>query len=184
MPSDEHDRGPREVPACESLRSLRRDVLDWINVCGLAGNPVYGDVAALEPFPVLWIAGSNSQKAEISRRRTFLEQLARLVGLAVRIIESQSTKPRIERIQRPRRPRYISKREKKILEVIKRGVEGRTYCIVVDNEGVAAPRPWIDDGWPGSYVKAYDSTGHIDWKKRIQDEKSRVLKKAKQFPSS
>jgi hypothetical protein len=49
-------------------------------------------------------------------------------------------------------------------------MRGLDYCRLVD-ERTAIPELWRADGCPATYEKAYRD---VDWRKRIQDEKTRV----------
>lgn len=71
-----------------------------------------------------------------------------------------------------RRPRdkQLQARQRKIIEVAKRGVTGLRYCQVLATEGLETPQRWQSEGCPKSYPAAYQ---HPDskWRARITDEK-------------
>jgi hypothetical protein len=70
----------------------------------------------------------------------------------------------------------LSAHEKAVWNIIQRGLRGQTYCREVDRAGARPRKEWILDGCPGTYQGAY-LLGQ-PWKKRIQDEKSRIQRKA------
>jgi hypothetical protein len=63
------------------------------------------------------------------------------------------------------------RRRKQIRGVMQKGKRGRPYCQLLDNEGIKPPRKWLEEGCPDTYGEAYKSS---KWRKRIQDEKSRL----------
>ena len=52
-------------------------------------------------------------------------------------------------------------------------MKGMDYCREVDRRRLTIPQTWKEDGWPGSYAKAYSDP---KWAKRIQDQKSKLRK--------
>jgi hypothetical protein len=71
----------------------------------------------------------------------------------------------------------LGDREKKIWKVIQRGSKGPQYCRELDNEKVSPRTRWKRDGCPSTYLAAFY---HPDptWRQRIQNEKSKVHRKA------
>jgi hypothetical protein len=70
------------------------------------------------------------------------------------------------------------KRRSVIFGALQSNLEGRTYCMALDQRGVTTPSAWVAEGCPTSYAAAYADSG--TWQKRIQDEKSRYKKKYEQ----
>jgi hypothetical protein len=70
----------------------------------------------------------------------------------------------------------LTGREKKIWDVIQRRAKGRQYCRELTNEQINPPREGVWHDGPRSYLAAFD-LGQ-PWRKRIQDEKSKIAKKA------
>lgn len=71
----------------------------------------------------------------------------------------------------------LTKREKKLWDVIRRGARGLRYCGEVDNEGIRIRTTGSWKGAPSTYAAAY-RVGE-PWRHRIQDEKSKITRKAK-----
>ncbi len=81
------------------------------------------------------------------------------------------------------KPKKLSPLDRKKLSVIfgalQSNLEGRQYCIELDQKRLGIPPRWSAEGCPDTYAKAYiDSSG--TWQKRIQDEKSRYNEKYRQ----
>lgn len=70
----------------------------------------------------------------------------------------------------------LTEREKEILEVIHRGPRGRQYCRALDHAGIKPRRSGLWKDGPGTYLGAYDEGD--PWRQRIQDEKSKIRRKA------
>jgi hypothetical protein len=72
----------------------------------------------------------------------------------------------------------LTEREKKIWKVIQRGSTGPTYCRELDNAGIEPLRSGI---WKVCPSRKYASVYQADepWRHRIQDEKSKVQRKAR-----
>jgi hypothetical protein len=77
--------------------------------------------------------------------------------------------------------RALSERDTRIWEVIQRGVIGLQYCRELDNARIRPRKEWLSDGCPGTYQGAYQ-LGQ-PWQKRIQDEKSKITRKARPAPT-
>jgi len=71
----------------------------------------------------------------------------------------------------------LSIREEKIWEVIQRGAGGRQYCRELDNAQIAPVRKGVWREGPRKYVAAYDMGQ--PWRHRIEDEKSKIRRKAR-----
>ena len=68
------------------------------------------------------------------------------------------------------------KRHEVIYDIIQSGVEGAEYCKIMDERSVSPPLEWRAQGWPGSYVSAYDSplpALRVRWRDKINKEKTR-----------
>ncbi len=76
----------------------------------------------------------------------------------------------------PSKQVQLTDREKRIWEVIQRGPEGLTYCRELDNAHVAPLRNGIWKHCPQRYTAAYKLGS--PWTHRIQDEKSKIRRKA------
>jgi hypothetical protein len=71
----------------------------------------------------------------------------------------------------------LTDRERKILDVIQRGSRGLAYCRELDNANIGTRRHGAWRGAPSTYTAAYQAGK--PWPHRIQDEKSKINKKAK-----
>ncbi len=73
-------------------------------------------------------------------------------------------------------PTPLNARENRLWSVIQRGSEGPTYCRELHEAHLSPSKKWIAKGCPGTYPQAY-----LDpyWRQRIQDEKSKVSRRAK-----
>lgn len=76
----------------------------------------------------------------------------------------------------PRPTIQLDDHEKKIWPVIQRGSKGPTYCRELENAGVRPRRTKFWKDCPGNYPAAYRDPY---WRKRVQDEKSRIARKGK-----
>jgi len=74
------------------------------------------------------------------------------------------------------RKQPLTEAEKVISEAIKDNRKAERYCAYLDMNNIKPPKAWIDEFCPQSYVKAYKNPL---WRKRIQDQKSRVKRKMK-----
>lgn len=73
-------------------------------------------------------------------------------------------------------------REKKIMEkVLPMNWHGLVYCQSIDNLQVPTPKEWQHEGCPPKYQEAYETP---EWRKRIWDEKTRLMRKAKMMPKA
>ncbi len=72
------------------------------------------------------------------------------------------------------RRKPLTEAEKVISEAIKDHRKGMRYCVYLDKNNINPPKAW--ELCPQSYVKAYKAAL---WRKRIQDQKSRVKRKMK-----
>jgi hypothetical protein len=73
----------------------------------------------------------------------------------------------------------LSDRERNLWKVIQRGTAGRRYCRELDNAQIAPPRKGVWRDGPRKYLAAYGMGK--PWRHRIEDEKSKVRRKAKVF---
>jgi hypothetical protein len=69
----------------------------------------------------------------------------------------------------------LTKREEKIWGVIQANSKGAQYCRELHNANLKPRRSWIEQGCPGTYPAAANDR---KWLQRIQDEKSKVRRKA------
>lgn len=76
----------------------------------------------------------------------------------------------------------LSSREKKIWSVIQTGAKGLQYCRELHNARLKPRRSWKEEGCPSSYPEAYRSSSR--WQQRINDEKSKVRRKAEASATS
>lgn len=86
------------------------------------------------------------------------------------LVKNQTDAPYVSRVRRP-----PSKHMTAIFRALQANTEGLAYCREVDRGQPFISQEWKDDGWPGSYAKAY--TLDSKWKKRIQDQKSKMRNK-------
>jgi hypothetical protein len=70
----------------------------------------------------------------------------------------------------------LTERERKMWEVISRGVKGLQYCRELQQEGIGPRRTGSWRGAPSTYPAAYKAGE--PWRHRIQDEKSKIKYKA------
>jgi hypothetical protein len=78
--------------------------------------------------------------------------------------------------KRSAKQRREDKRHETIRDIIKSGAVGIDYCKMMDDRKVPPLFEWIGQGWPGTYVAAYNSRNPADrkkWQKKIQTDKSR-----------
>lgn len=66
--------------------------------------------------------------------------------------------------------------EAKLWLAIQAGLKGKKYVDQIHELGARPPRPWINEGCPGTYPEAYKNRY---WKKRIADEKKRLAERVK-----
>ena len=87
---------------------------------------------------------------------------------------------RIEKLEKSKakapKSAQLTNRERKMLEVIRRGSRGRLYCRELDNAGITPRRRGVWGEAPRTYVKTYDQ-GAL-WRHRIDDEKYKIRRKA------
>jgi hypothetical protein len=79
----------------------------------------------------------------------------------------------------PRPAVELDEHEKKVWEVIQRGPVGRLYCRELDAAHIQPRRTKSWKDCPGTYLEAYDESRY--WRQRIQDEKSKIRRKAEQL---
>jgi hypothetical protein len=70
----------------------------------------------------------------------------------------------------------LTRREEEIWEVIQRGSKGLQYCRELESAGIRPRRQGIWKGSPSTYPAVY--LQGAPWPHRIQDEKSKIAKKA------
>lgn len=74
--------------------------------------------------------------------------------------------------------REEKRRQEIIFKALSENLEGKAYCGRVGELGLETHVSWQEAGCPSSYLEAY-RTRNSPWKKRIQDEKSRMRLKLK-----
>jgi hypothetical protein len=101
---------------------------------------------------------------------------------AFRVAESRYNKARPSRSGQRRHSKNLNREERERQEIIFKALldnlVGEAYCKKVDNLGGKTPVRWQDAGCPSSYQEAYRIRSG-PWKKRIQDEKTRMRVKLK-----
>jgi len=78
-------------------------------------------------------------------------------------------------------PPKLTEREKKMFDVILLGSRGMQYCRELENAGIRPRKSGAWKGAPGTYPTAY--MDGEPWRHRIQDEKSRIERKAAGYHS-
>jgi hypothetical protein len=93
-------------------------------------------------------------------------------------LESDATLRTLQTKSKPEVKLQLTDRELKIRAVIERGATGLQYCRELDNAGIAPLRSGVWKDCPSrKYASAYREGGA--WPHRIQDEKSKVKRKAR-----
>jgi hypothetical protein len=141
---------------------------------------------ALEPSPEELARKARSKEFEEKLHETSMAILGRTLE---RNQGSDSVRPEIatpptgqhrESMVSPsdakKRTKGLTAREKAIWNIIQRGVKGPQYCRELDSAGIAPLRRDIWKDCPRKYESAY--LQGEPWRHRIQDEKSRVRRKA------
>jgi hypothetical protein len=82
-----------------------------------------------------------------------------------------------ERAATPTATIRLTEREGNIWTIIKRGSKGMAYCRELNNAGIRIRRSGSWKGAPATYHAAYQAGQ--PWQHRIQDEKSKISRKAK-----
>jgi hypothetical protein len=70
----------------------------------------------------------------------------------------------------------LTDREKTIWTVIRQGLKGMRYCRELDDAGIKSRKSGSWKGCPGTYPAAYQAGA--PWRHRIQDEKTKIRRKA------
>jgi hypothetical protein len=139
-------------------------------------------IAGLEPNPpggqdARWLSANETQErlrgVEEAFRQSVIPGLGASFAEAVLGTLDRSTTRDIQSHGRKGRPidRKKDDRRKRIREVAKRGVTGRDYTRVLDNEGIETPAGWQQEGCPKKYSDAYKSP---KFRPRIYDEKHKA----------
>jgi len=115
-----------------------------------------------------------SESADLDRR-------ARLFGgVLPQEIMQRSLEERMEKLEASKRKAaesaLLTDRERKIWEVIQRGSRGLQYCRDLEAAHIKPRRKGVWQDCPRTYPAAYQ-VGE-PWRHRIQDEKSRIKRKA------
>lgn len=76
----------------------------------------------------------------------------------------------------------LTHREERMWEVIQRGTKGLAYCRELKSASLRPPTSWVRDGCPADYPAAYQEGK--PWQHRIQDEKTKVRRKAERGRNS
>jgi hypothetical protein len=132
----------------------------------------------LAAFPYL-VDGSVSLTARYAggpEWNNFAEAMLEIKKLKLELISrGEALRPPEE--QRGPLSADLTQRERKIWDVISRGPKGLEYCRELHNAGLKPRRSKSWAGCPGTYPAAYQ--GGNPWRHRIQDEKSKIRRKAK-----
>jgi hypothetical protein len=94
------------------------------------------------------------------------------------IVERQSKSGRAKR--KSHTTKMQSHKTQVIFGAIQLRLKGQKYCTALDDRKVRIPERWTEEGCPDTYPKAYKET---QWRKRIQDEKSRYREQYDQTPA-
>jgi hypothetical protein len=149
--------------------TAKRDALDELNRRGLSGNPIYSEIERKVSFP-----SANREDSSEVRGLIFRYCSPSLQFLKGRLELAAQLRKREQRRGHERKTSKEIEREKKIFAVIKKGLTGRRYCVVVENEGIKPRQRWIEEGCPASYADAYSLP---KWRKRIQNEKNKIAQR-------
>ena len=120
------------------------------------------------------------QKPDVARRA--LEKIEREALLGRSIRSPWSLESVVIKLVQSGGNAKLTAHEQKIWDVIEQGgasLKGEMYCRELARAGVKPPMTWRDDDCPSSYLKAYAEGP--PWRKRIQDEKSRIVRKMELF---
>ena len=140
---------------------------------GVSAHAVEGDRTLAETL---------NQVRAVFEQRASRGELAKFAGkqlaLGFRQLEKadRAANPKKKSARNSSAPGSLTLRETKIWEVIQRSVKGRIYCRELDNARIGPPRKGVWIGGPGTYLGAYDEGN--PWRQRIQDEKSKIRRKA------
>lgn len=152
------------------VNALKQDVLDFLKKLGLSRNPIYSEVENVD-FCELPFAGPSRQTMFDAKCYDRLRFLKSRLELAPELVKRR----RGTRRREPRKTATEIQREGRIRAIIRKGRTGIRYCKLLDVEGITPPPKWVEDRCPATYTKAYADP---QWRKRIQDEKSRLGKLA------
>jgi hypothetical protein len=142
------------------------------------------------------LAGQYACTPDEVTQKQIMEELADLgdyyprieVTITKPVSPSESGEPNLHIADANPVPRQKNKKKPSPLERQKRSIifgalqsnlEGRHYCIKLDQKGLLVPLEWKSEGCPDTYANAYMVPSGV-WRKRIQDEKSRYRKKYNQ----
>ena len=127
-----------------------------------------------------WEARSEKFKKQIERWPDFVEIARNKIEADIMlngIKSAHSMEDEVRKLVEELGPApKLKPREQKIWDVIQRGFEGEPYCRELRNVGVKPCKSWITHDFPPSYLEAYREGE--PWRKRIQDEKYRIRRKA------
>ena len=88
------------------------------------------------------------------------------------ILPTHSSGQKLKPVQRRRKKRKLTDRERAILAVLRNGeVHSTIYCNALELKKIPPRQEWIDEGCPSTYPRAYKIK---KWRPRIQDEKYRL----------
>jgi len=134
---------------------------------GTTHDIVYGPQLEEKPLPRADL--DNSPEAD-KVRGAYALPMDKLYELANQELDAAEEKRTPQR-----RKITLSDHEKKVWGVIQRKIKKEAYCRELHNAGATPSKKWISEGCPGTYPGAY-MLPH--WRKRIQDEKYRIRRKA------
>lgn len=158
------DKWPADLPPKALLSAARGGRLDASRTAGVLNEVVERIKEPME----------RAQRRGVGDFRIGFEQekeAARQAATAEPPVELQKKSRAGEQV-------HLTQREEKIWGVIQLGSSGSQYCRELENAGIRPPRTGIWKGCPaGTYPAAY-RLGE-PWRHRIQDEKSKIKRKAK-----
>lgn len=157
------------------LARLKLEALDVTNLRGLGSNPIYQQIQGLR-----WESAARPDFDD-ERRNEIAYAFLGALSDRLQLVEDLAPVKRRVGIYTRKTSKQMD-RERRIRSVIQRGVMGPKYCKILDQEGIKPPPIWIDEGCPATYTDAYRSGSQ--WQKRIQNEKSKALRRASHSPNS
>ena len=137
----------------------------------------YGEYHHLKSEESQAVYAEIFQQLEASSKKASKETDRILTRMDLLPAIDQNQSSRVKATAQPQQRPQLTNREKKIWVVIQQGTNGLQYCRELGKIGVAPKRKGVWKDGPGSYVSAYQKGK--PWRHRIQDEKSKIRRKAK-----
>jgi len=154
-------------PAIFLTISVREGIIRG-HIKNIAGRARFANMTGV----LRYIARKISQLKAVMRNRYDIEIMRlKYVGLRAQPAEPPSPKSEIHSLK----PIELSERERKISEIIQLGSRGAQYCRELHAANLRPRRSWTHKGCPGTYPGAYTDP---KWRQAINDEKSKVRRKA------